>query len=89
MNASDKGNPLQRRLWAHGQTCATLHGNDGLHADDEQGCVLQAGHRGPHEFADRNGKRWLWEIDWECDCEDCAAGDGDFCTVFWAKPAET
>lgn len=55
---------------------------------DDHGCVLPRNHRGPHEFIDREGKRWLWETDLECDCEHCMQCEGDYCILYWEKPAD-
>jgi hypothetical protein len=63
-----------------------MHGNDTVQPRDDHGCVLALGHDGPHEFADPNGRRWLWETDLECDCEHCMRCEGDYCTVYWEKP---
>lgn len=66
--------------------CGIMHGGDSVGPVDAQGCMLAEGHEGPHEFADQNGRRWLWETDMECDCEHCMRCDGDYCTVYWRKP---
>jgi hypothetical protein len=55
--------------------------------DDDHGCVLPLGHKGPHEFIACDDTRWLWETDFECDCEECMKADGDSCILYWSKPA--
>lgn len=51
---------------------------------DPFGCRLPCGHEGPHEFVSTEGEVFQWETDWDCDCEDCMSGEGDFCTVYWS-----
>lgn len=69
--------------------CGTLHGHEG-HPADTDGCVLDVGHEGPHEFIEpESGTHWLWETDMECDCEHCMRCEGDYCTTYWPKPQAT
>ncbi len=67
--------------------CGILHDNDGLNSADKDGCLLALGHDGPHEFVDLKGQSWRWDTDLECDCEHCQRCEGDYCTVYWPKPA--
>lgn len=70
--------------------CGVLHGEGMVQAVDTEGCVLPDGHDGPHEFVDaRNGARWQWETNWDCQCQHCLEADGDFCTVYWRKAPST
>lgn len=66
--------------------CGVMHG-DTCFVRDEHGCVLPESHEGPHEFVEADGQRWLWETDLECACPHCSRLEGDYCTVFWRKPA--
>ena len=68
--------------------CSILHGSESPCPTDTDGCVLVDGHDGPHEFVDPEGCAWLWETDLECDCEHCLRCEGDYCTVYWKKPAK-
>lgn len=63
--------------------CGILFGpyEPGIH--DHQGCHLAIGHLGPHEFVAQDGTTYQWETDWDCECEDCMNGDGDFCSIYW------
>jgi hypothetical protein len=70
------------------EVCGVLHGNHVIGPQDDNGCVLPCGHDGPHEFVDASGRHWLWETDLECDCEHCMRAEGDYCSVYWRKPAE-
>jgi hypothetical protein len=66
------------------QVCGTILTNDsGVTPTDDNGCRLPSGHAGPHEFIAKDGLTYQWETDWECDCEHCRSGDGDYCTVYW------
>lgn len=67
--------------------CCILHGSSILGPTDADGCVLEIGHDGPHEFVDPSGRHWLWETDIECTCDHCMTCDGDYCTIYWLKPA--
>lgn len=67
--------------------CGTLHHKGEMLPVDEEGCILPAGHDGPHEFVDSSGQHWLWETDFDCDCEHCMSCEGDYCTTYWPKPA--
>jgi len=60
-------------------------GYGGASPSDCEGCRLPSGHDGPHEFVDTTGVAWQWETDWECDCETCREGEGDYCSIFWRK----
>ena len=63
--------------------CCLIHSTERCDPPDPLGCILPAGHSGPHEFVSSNGKRYQWELDAECACEDCMEGDG--CTIYWEK----
>lgn len=73
--------------------CAILFPRDRGHApEDTDGCLLPNGHHGRHEFVAENGKRYSWEIDMTCDCEDCLSDEPDnWCIVYTTipKPPET
>lgn len=62
--------------------CGILFPSYGHGPKDEQGCHLEVGHDGPHEFIAKNGDTYRWETDWGCDCEECKSGD-DWCTIYW------
>lgn len=62
--------------------CAIIY-TDAVGAKDPCGCRLPCGHPGPHEFVSVEGEVFQWETDWDCACEDCLSGSGDFCTVYW------
>ncbi len=49
---------------------------------DTNGCVLPAGHAGPHRSHTNRGEV-LWETDLDCDCEWCQLGEGDYCIPYW------
>lgn len=66
--------------------CGILHGSEAMLPVDNDGCLLEMGHDGPHEFVDPKGQHWQWETDMECDCEHCMRCEGDYCTVYWKKP---
>lgn len=86
-NPPDEGSPLQRRVGRLDCLCSIIHTNYGVQPHDADGCLLPMGHDGPHEFADPSGQHWLWETDLECDCEWCMSLEGDYCTIYWRKPA--
>jgi len=66
--------------------CGILFSNDlGGIPEDETGCQLPCGHEGPHEFTAVGGSVWLWETDWDCDCEHCQECEGDYCAIYWLK----
>lgn len=67
--------------------CAIVHSDAGTGDEDVTGCVLADGHPGPHEYKDAHGRAWLWETDFDCDCDHCKLEEGDYCTVYWRKPA--
>ena len=69
------------------ELCAILHGADRVGPQDNHGCVLPINHDGPHEFVGPDGRHWLWETDFDCDCEHCMQCEGDYCTEYWEKPA--
>lgn len=62
--------------------CGIIY-TDAVGVKDPCGCRLPCGHQGPHEFVSEEGELFQWETDWDCDCEDCLSGEGDFCTVYW------
>lgn len=67
-------------------SCSTLFPNHffGTSAyQDKDGCSLPHGHQGPHRFTAASGVKVEWETDWECECEACEAGDGDWCILYW------
>lgn len=70
------------------QTCGKLFPRDrGYAPQDEHGCALGSSHGGPHEFVDDRGRRWSWEIDLECDCDDCRSDEsGHWCVNYWEVP---
>lgn len=49
---------------------------------DKEGCLLPAGHQGPHHCNTQDGPH-QWEVDLDCDCEHCQECDGDYCIVYW------
>lgn len=55
--------------------------------EDKQGCLLPDDHEGPHEFVASDGITYQWETDFECECDHCMSGEGDYCTLFWPKPS--
>lgn len=63
-------------------TCGTMHQKE-VGVTDSCGCRLHCGHQGPHEFVSDEGQVIQWETDWDCDCDHCMSGEGDFCTVYW------
>lgn len=65
--------------------CGVLHGEGG--PVDPHGCRLPDNHAGPHECVDPKGVVWLWETDFSCTCAHCMQGEGDYCTLYWRKPA--
>lgn len=64
--------------------CAYIFDDDPC-ITDANGCRLQDGHDGPHEFVDQHGNVWCWETDWECLCEHCMQCEGDYCVIYWCK----
>lgn len=59
---------------------------DDSEPQDVNGCILPLGHAEPHEFVTRDGEHWQWETDFDCSCEHCMRGEGDYCTNYWCKP---
>lgn len=69
------------------RACGILVGYDSpIYPRDTCGCLLPIGHSEAHEFIATDGKRYRWETDWECECEHCMSGDGDFCTIYSEVP---
>lgn len=66
-------------------TCGIMHGRGLGGPTDDHGCRLPVNHAGPHEFLATDRRVYQWETDWECTCEECMGGDGDFCTTYWPK----
>lgn len=53
-----------------------------LNQDADCSCILAHGHLKHHIF--RVGSNiFAWETDWDCDCEACQDGDGDYCYDHW------
>ena len=68
-------------------TCSILFpARCGVQAEDVNGCVLPSGHTCPHEFIATNGRRYSWENDYDCDCEDCQSDEPDnWCLIYWEE----
>lgn len=65
-------------------TCGTQFGrNNAGEPHDEHGCILEAGHKGPHKFIAADGVAYEWETDMSCTCSHCMQFDGDYCTIYW------
>ncbi len=62
--------------------CGTIHPNGMCVPHDEQGCRLEMGHSGPHEFVDARGITYEWESDMAC--EECNPDECE-CTIYWRK----
>ena len=69
------------------ELCGIIHSHDSVSPKDPHGCVLPIGHDAPHEFVAKDGRRYQWETDLECDCEHCMECLGDYCTMYWEVPA--
>jgi hypothetical protein len=50
---------------------------------DTNGCILEDGHTGPHQYVAEN-KLVTWEIDFDCSCLDCVKSDSfaDNCLIY-------
>lgn len=70
-------------------TCGILHGEYPGAPTDLTGCCLPVSHPGPHEFTATDGHAYQWRTDLECDCDHCMQGDGDYCTIYWQKGADS
>lgn len=69
------------------EICGVMHGGK-TQPHDDHGCILpmHGGADQTHEFIDRDGQHWLWEVDLSCTCEHCMRCEGDYCTTYWRKP---
>lgn len=77
---------MKSRAASESPRCDVIHDSgSGCGPVDDRGCCLADGHDGPHEFKDREGKIWNWEIDLECECDHCLRCEGDYCTTYWQK----
>ncbi len=65
--------------------CAIILDNSQVQTKDYNGCILDDGHDGPHEFVDKSGEHWNWESDLDCQCDHCRRNEGDYCTIYWRK----
>lgn len=64
------------------ETCSVIFSRFDARFNDENGCVLDSGHIGPHKFID-DKKVVTWETDYECDCDDCKSDDcNDWCILY-------
>lgn len=56
---------------------------------DDQGCIRELGHDGPHLFKGDDGKMWNWETDYGCNCEECKSDDcTEWCKLYWEAKDE-
>lgn len=69
--------------------CGLIFDNGISPPKDPDGCRLQDGHEGAHEFVETYGQVIQWETDFECDCEWCQSCQGDYCMIYWNAEDET
>jgi len=53
---------------------------------DSDGCMLQSGHKGPHQFVVGDGRAVNWKVDESCDCDGCQSSEpDDWCIEWWEQ----
>lgn len=63
--------------------CGRRFPRDRTDFQDETGCLLPEGHKGPHQCNTKYTGFIAWEIDWDCGCADCRTDDiDDMCITY-------